>query len=216
MMRLKCAVIFAGFFLALATAADCARNPRTQSARHDGYWWTSVSPAERSGFVDGYFDCYVFEYKGSLKFRRYSRIRYGEMASGFYRNTSPNKLQKHVIDVLASFSDPAGFTPSEKGVEPPHGQRGGDDGLYWIGLGINGTSQQTGFIEGYLDCHVNLNHNRGGSFSKSPSYYPPLITHWYRIDQKTGYADPNRQSASIASVLFKFRDEAPKRGTAKK
>lgn len=73
---------------------------------------------------------------------------------------------------------------------------------------LGGKAEQLGCIEGYLACHVSLNDNRGGAFSKEPSEYVALISHWYRFDRATGQVDAKRQVTPIANVLFKFLDTA--------
>lgn len=194
-----------GFVLSFALC--CSAEPYKSQPDRDGSWWLSINPDERSGFVDGYFDCYVFEYEGPLRFTRYSKLRYGLMTTGFYQRKSSLGARTRVIDVINSFSDPPGFKSREKGLEPAHGRRGGDDGLYWMNIGVNGTSRQLGLVEGYLDCHTVLNRSRGGTFSRAASYYPLMISRWYGIDESSATIDQAREDTSIAFVLYKFRDK---------
>ncbi len=46
---------------------------------YDGHWWLSASPPERYGWIVGYLDCYVYEYKGPVGFTNRSTSALVEM-----------------------------------------------------------------------------------------------------------------------------------------
>jgi hypothetical protein len=110
-----------------------------------------------------------------------------------------------VIDVLLQFRD----QPGEKSEVLTGGEHSDNDGDYWRQIAASEIphDKQLGFVEGYLQCHKNLAHNQGGTFSKTADQYRALITQWYRIDERTDDIDANRAPTAIADVLFKFRDQ---------
>lgn len=202
MTALSCSVLAIGLTLA---AARPQQSPRST---HDGHWWLSISPAERSGFLNGYFDCYTYEYKGPAKFTINPPAIARGLITKFYEG-NPSRLTEPVPDAFFRFRDRAGEKSAATGGEPVKGRHGFYDGTYWKQISaLGGDAEQLGFIEGYLWCHAHLSRNEGGVFSKAPSLYVSLISGWYGFVTDTGDIDAKREPAKIADVLFKFRDHA--------
>jgi len=176
--------------------------------KYNGHWWLSVTHAEQSGFLNGYYDCYRYEYKGTAKFTINPPEIARDRVTEFYKQ-NVSHLDDSVATVFYGLRDLLGEKSSARDGQPIRGRHSYYRGLYWMQIyALGGDAGQRGFIEGYLECHVGLNHNRGGSFSKSASEYVSLISHWYRFDPATSDVDTNRQPAPIADVLFKLRDKA--------
>jgi hypothetical protein len=185
----------------------CASGPARTRATYDGRWWLSTAPAERTGFLDGYFDCYTYEYKGPAKFTVNPPAIAHDLVTKFYEQ-NPARISEPVPEVLYRFRDRPGQTSTATGGEPIKGRHGFYDGTYWKQIGaLGGKAEQLGFVEGYLWCHENLSGNKGGVFSKSPAEYAALITHWYGFVEDTSDINAKREPAKVADVFFKFRDQ---------
>jgi len=184
----------------------------SQKARptYDGHWWLSISAEERSGFVTGYLDCHSSEYKGPARFDTKNNDRYRDLITHVYE-ASPTRRGQSVIHAVLQLRDQPGDTaeyPSGgEGTTAPHQ---GNDGQYWRDMSHSGTrhDEQLGFVEGFLQCHEKLAHNKGGTFSKTAEEYRTLISQSYRFDERTGDIDGDREDDAIVDVLFKFRDQA--------
>ena len=194
------------FSLALVVLASCSRAQQKASS-YDGHWWLSISENEQSGFLNGYFDCYYYEFKGPARFS-YPVDLYQLEITKFFRMDESN-LSTPVSEVLLDYRDSRGFKIIDKYAEHAKGPHGYYDGLYWrqISEYTGPELEQLGFVEGYLACHAGLNHNKGGVFSKPPAEYVRLITQWYGFNRKTDDVDAKREPAAIAEALFKFRDQ---------
>ena len=207
------------FCLALAVLASCAIAQQKASARYDGHWWLSISDSERFGFLNGYFDCYHYEFKGPAEFSKWplslpqgvpipnpDLFAQGRITS-FYK-AHPQSLDLPVPEVLYRFRDRPGEERQDDDGEPIKGPHGGNDGSYWNLISAQGGPEvkQLGFVEGYLWCHEHLSRNKGGVFSKPPAEYVRLITQWYGYVAETGDINPEREPTAIADALFKFRD----------
>lgn len=184
-----------------------ATTPARAKVRYDGHWWLSISKDEQSGFLNGYFDCYTYEYKGPAKFTRTPPDLARALVTRFYER-NPSHLSDPVGRVFYSFRDLPGEKSPATGGQPITGRHGYYRGLYWGELYEGNTSGQLGFVEGYLNCHAVLNYNKGGIFSKPPSDYVALINRWYGIIPHNESYLLKRESLPIADVLFKFRDRA--------
>ncbi|MGH8397744.1 MAG: hypothetical protein ACRETA_05810 [Gammaproteobacteria bacterium] len=193
--------------LALCPLAVSGKDQRNVSVSYDGHWWLLAPNNEQYGFLNGFFDCYFYEYRGSAHFSYSVDVYQLDITKYFQGNVSD--LNEPILRVLLQFHDPRGFKIIDPYAEPANGQRGGKDGLYWMQISANSGPQleQRGFIEGYLECHVRLNHNKGGAFSRPPAEYVSLITQWYGFKRDTDDVDLVRQPTAIANVLFKFQDK---------
>ncbi len=193
--------------LALGLTVATGRAQRKAERRYDGHWWLSVTQAEQSGFLNGYFDCYTYEYKGPAKFTVNPPEIAWNLVTNFYEHNA-SRLNDSVASVFYGFRDRRGEKPTASDGEPIKGWHSYYRGLYWMQISADSGPQleQRGYVEGYLGCHSALSDNRGGVFSKSPDEYVSLITNWYGFVRDTGDINAKRQPAPIAEVLFRFRD----------
>jgi hypothetical protein len=196
--------------LSLGAVVSVARAQQRATNSYDGHWWLSVSPPERSGFLNGYFDCYRYEYRGPARFRNNPPAIADRLITKHYQDDR-SRLTESVSDVFYRFRDLPGEKTREGGGEPIRGRHGFYDGTYWKQIGaLGGKPEQLGFVEGYLWCHAHLSGNEGGIFSKPPADYARMITQWYGITEETGDIDEKREPVKVADVLFKVRDHVAK------
>lgn len=176
---------------------------------YDGNWWHLIPIIEQSGFLDGDRSCYCHEYHGKKWLSNLFTIPDYDLITRFYRK-NPDHIGDFVVDVLSNFSVQP-LPPLSSEFRGPAEQEGEDDGLVWRQRSVATGPElgQRGYIEGYLACHVRLNHNHGGTFSKPAAEYVRLITQWYGFVRETDAIDPDREPVAIADVLYKFRDQAP-------
>lgn len=203
-------VVTWGCSLSLLMAMSSYRatgQPKPDGA-YDGHWWLSIASSERTGFLNGYFDCYTYEYKGPDRFSS-AADTYRNSITQFYEKGQSFELNGSVADLLHRFRDPQGRIVIDKYAEHNTGPHGGNDGLYWrqISADAGPEMEQRGFVEGYLACHTGLDHNKSGTFSKSVEEYVKVITQWYGFNRATDDINANHEPTAIADVLFKFRDQ---------
>jgi hypothetical protein len=87
------------------------------------------------------------------------------------------------------------------------GERFSFDGEYWRQAVPD---QREGLIQGFLACYGELA-TRTARFSKPDSWYVSEISKWFGVkEDDPGEIDLKRQSVGIATVLFMFKDAAPK------
>ncbi len=188
------------------TAAAAREQPRA-AALYDGHWWMSVGEDERFGFLNGYLDCYRYEFMGPDRYTSFAVV-YRTALTDFYAKGGATDRDASISDLLHRLRDtgpPPPIEPFSGHNAEPHG---GNDGLVWRAMGahVDAEFEQLGFVEGYLACHAALNHNKGGTFSKPAKEYVTAITTWYRFNISTGNFDSKRERVPVADVLFKFRD----------
>lgn len=215
--QIRTAIMGCSLSLLLVLSSYCATGQQKPETTYNGHWWLSIRSAERTGFLNGYLDCYTYEYKGADRFS--SPINtYEDSITHFYKRGPSFELNDSVAGLLRQFRDPAGRVVIDKYAQPATGPHGGDDGLYWMQISDYPGPQleQRGFVEGYLACHAGLDQNKGGTFPKPAAEYVKLITQWYGFKRDTGDINAKRQPTAIADVLFKFRDQAEAGNTHRK
>lgn len=192
--------VMAGLLVSVPNGAAAAQ---TGPRRFDGHWWTAAASAEQRGFVSGYLDCYVYEYKGPAGFSNRSTMALQGLITRYYQRGAAS-LDEAVPGVLSRYQDRPGDTvPAQEGAEVHFEPHGFFDGDFW--RQITGP-ERLGFLEGYLLCHATQSRNQGGAFSRSVAEYQNLITRWYRLNEATDEIDEGRAREKIADVLFRFRD----------
>ncbi len=203
------AAIFGCSLSLLALSSYCATGQQKPEKAYNGHWWLAITQQERSGFLNGYFDCYTYEYKGPARFTNRPPAIARDLVTKFYKE-NPSRLNDLVSNVFLGLRDRPGETITDGDGEPIRGPHGFYHGLYWMEISDYPGPQleQRGFVEGYLACHARLGHNKGGTFSKPAAEYVRLITQWYGFKRATGDINAKRQPTAIADVLFKFRDQA--------
>jgi hypothetical protein len=174
----------------------------TKTNAYDGHWWLSVGIREQLGFLNGFRDCYLYEYKGSVPYSIGATYEWHRQITAFYEGTPPQLNMPAAEFMLRAHGDTDGKTPLEGRDKEDHGIY---DGIYWRQeYALGGPNEQRGFVAGYLWCHTHLCKNRGGTFSRPPSEYVARITQWYA--QGNGSRNAARDREKIAHVLFKFCD----------
>lgn len=187
--------------LTLCCSALGQRNSlEEKSMNYAGKWWLSVSALEQRGYINGAFDCHIWEL-GEKSAPNSTAEGVQKFVSQFYED--PPHWRVPVFRVMGMFDSRKAGPGKKSGVSDgevwsePHGYW---DGLWWKGAGYPNTLEQLGYVEGYLACYVGEAHSPRGTFSKSPVRYVSLISGWYK---RTG-----KEDAKIADVLFKFLDRA--------
>jgi hypothetical protein len=196
-------------FFSMVPCLSGATQITPQFPDFDGEWWVAVSVNERLGFIEGYFECYENEYKGPDSFGN-SNDQHVAWITERYKNDCACDLERSVLSQIHELRDLPGGGIADTG--------GGTvivpSGLEWSQMDAVAESnmeptglEHRGFVEGYLACHAELNHNKGGVFSKSADSYVNDIDRWYGYNKSTGDENPDREGTPIAAVLFKFADK---------
>lgn len=166
---------------------------------YGGKWWLSVSALEQRGYINGEFDCEIWEL-GNKSAPNSTAEDVQNFVNQFYED--PPHWPVPVSRVIKMFDSrhagPSKRSGMSKGEvwSKPHGYW---DGLWWKDAGYPNTLEQLGYVEGFLTCYQGEGHRRKGIFSKSPAVYVSLISDWYKRTRK--------EDANITDVLFKFRDQ---------
>ena len=206
--QIKAAIFACSLSLLLVLSSYCATGQQKPETTYNGHWWLEMTQQEQSGFLNGYFDCYAYEYKGPARFTNHPPAIARDLVTKFYKE-NPLRLNELVSNVFLRLRDSPGNLIDDMNGEPIKGRHGYYDGLYWMQISADAGPQleQIGFVEGYLTCHALLDHNWGGAFSKAAAEYVRLITQWYGFNRDTDAVNARRQPKAIAEVLFTFRDQ---------
>jgi hypothetical protein len=207
--KIRAAMLGCSLSLLLVLSPYCATGQQNPETTYNGHWWLAITEQEQSGFLNGYFDCYTYEYKGPARYTNYPPAIARDLVTKFYKENA-SRLNDLVSNVFLGLRDRPGESEIDKYGEPIKGPHGLYHGLYWRQISNYPGPQleQSGFVEGYLECHAGLDHNKGGTFSKPAAEYVSLITQWYGFNRDTGDINAKREPTTIADVLFKFRDQA--------
>lgn len=207
MVRIARVIWVVAFCVSLgAVSTSFARSGRRGTVTYDGHWWLSASTDEQTGFLNGYFDCYKYDYRGPADFTNNPPDTARAMVTRFYERSS-GRLGLLVPDVFYRFRDRPGETVTSGGGVPVKGPHGYFDGDYWR---ILSAKEQIGYAEGYLWCWKNCLHDKGATFSKAAKTYVSLIGKWYGFNPDTGDISLDHEYDKIADVLYKFRDRNAK------
>ena len=195
---------FAGFlFLFFSLALPVAGMDSSTTNAYDGNWWLSVGIREQIGFLNGFRDCYVYEYKGPVKYGMATTYEWQRQITAFFENAPDQRRMPAAEFILRAHVETDGKAPFGEKDKEDHGIY---DGQYWNqAFGLGGLPEQRGFIAGYLWGHAHLCRNKDGAYSKAPEEYASLITRWYHDHRKNGDAGGDREK--IAKILFGFRDQ---------
>lgn len=185
-----------------------AKELKTSPSEFDGNWWLSASSDEQDGYLNGDADCATWELKIKAKYS-HSIEENQKFITQFY-NDNPSRRSDPVFQVSRKAEDiPA--PPRPQGGEvwtEPHGYLDGD---WWT---QSSPLNRVGFVEGYLRCYAQKRSKKKVHFSKKASFYVEQINRWYRVDDPPPI--PLKISEEkIATVLFKFRDEASRNESPK-
>ena len=166
---------------------------------YDGRWWRSIAHEEQIGFVEGFGDCYKWDYRHDAPFQDRSFQAIADLVTAGLDHDSA-RLSTPVATLLLDTSPGPRPEPGGEVWSNPHGYF---DGQFWREAGAAG---RLGFVEGYVDCRVRFVRGAAARFSRPAPQYTALISAWYGINDSTDAQDEHRASATIASVLLRFRD----------
>lgn len=166
----------------------------------DGRWWGTISPAERSGYIDGYEDCYVYDAKGVHTATGWTSNQFAQAVDAYYREHRDERTSL-VSVVLKAINRTGKSRPIPKGGEEWKERHGYYDGLWWRG---SSPLEQLGYVEGYLSCDSTEVSNPARIFSKSARAYVRLLN-TYMKDHL--HSDEEK----VADILSRFRDRQPER-----
>lgn len=197
---------FTALLLLLAAMMLAPANALPQQAErkaHDGDWWLSLGSWEQYGFISGYADCYLSEFHGPAAFTKGVQS-YIDALNEYFKQSAENRKQG-VSEALDAILGAAGQGNTSQ--SPAGGSKGepheGFDGSFWFDAE---PPAQTGFIEGYLECHASKVKDQDGHFSKSPQAYAVQINEVYGITDDTQEVDAQKGAEKIAAVLHRLRD----------
>jgi len=154
-----------------------------------------IPPAERSGYVDGFGDCYVYDAKGKSTAGGWTASHFVQAVAAYYRQHE-NERTTPVSTILRQINRTGKPRPTLKGGEEWKEAHAYYDGLWWRG---SSAAEQLGYIEGYLSCYSNEMTSQGTVFSKAAPEYVNLITSHIK-------AHPQSDDEKLAIILRRFRD----------
>ena len=182
----------------------------SQWSRFDGHWWTEQSADEHMAFIVGFYSCYTWDLKKTLRLT-WKTYQLDSMVNRYLERDTA-RVALPLWKVLPRIFRAAGPSPweNERGAEPdPKGRYFEQDGAFWgeyTSEEVAGTMGK-GYVEGYLVCNEFLLHGRRGRYSRSPAEYVALIKGWYGWDKThREYRVPGGGDVPVPDVLFKFRD----------
>ena len=165
----------------------------------DGRWWAIISAEERSGYVNGFEDCYVYDAKGIHTATGWTAQQYVQAVSERY-DRQPDQRKMLVSEVLKEINRTGKSRPVHKGGEEWKEKHGYYDGLWWRGASADG---QLGFIEGYLSCYSTEMAGASPVFLKAARDYVSLMDSYMGSH---AHSDEER----LADILSRFGDRGAK------
>jgi hypothetical protein len=193
-------------FIALLSSTVTARTPQTQTpdneSDYNGHWWLRLTEQEKSSYLDGDSDCYVFELDRKIRYSR-SPAEDSEYVTTYYFS-NPDKRSVPVFEVIRLADDHPSLREIPKGGEvwnEPHWFYDGD----WWNQSV--PAERLSFIEGFLACYSRSPHPHA-KFSKAPSQYVQLINRWYGTTSDIEEPNAKHINDKIADVLFRFQDHS--------
>ena len=194
-------------FLLIAASTIAAADQDRQV--YDGAWWSTATTEHHLGWLAGYIDCARGK-AGNKELGHISWYTLEPEVTKFY-SANPNESKRLIPDVVSQIiARPAmralmDARAKDEGGEPVAGTI--FDGEYWR---QSVPDHREGYIQGFLTCYGALK-TRTASFSKPDSWYVSEISKWFGVkEDDPAEIDVKRESVPIATVLFKFKDAAPK------
>lgn len=174
-----------------------------RGSRYDGRWWSSSSEEVRAAFLSGYYDCYIWDVRGTA-YSDGSVMQEARKISEYYKS-NPGATNAPVLQVVKTFNE--GKKHATVQSKDRHGENDGD---YWRQMSH---PEREAFIGGYIACHSEYLH---GGFSKSTDSYVNAISKWYGVsDQDVSELSPKTGEDKIANVLLRLRDKSTSAPTTK-
>jgi hypothetical protein len=134
---------------------------------YDGTWWTVTPPDQKSGFIEGFIDCYTYSLHEGDKLQRPSSW-YQKAISAYYREYGERSMTVgRVLIQVAETASPGGSESSDQ-ARPGSGI----NREVWLAYS---EKKRIGFVEGFLNALMPQD-SRAASFPKNPEYYAKAIT----------------------------------------
>ncbi len=188
MSKIKVVLVFLLASVLVATAQDGA-------SHYDGRWWKSLSTDARTAFLAGYYDCYIWDVRGTA-YSDGSLMQEAATISKYFKSNAgaENTL---VLQVLKNLN--AGKKHAVVQANDRHGENDGD---YWRQMGHE---ERLAFVRGYILCQNEYLHT---GFSKTTESYVNDISKWYGVsDQDVSELSTKTGNDKIANVLLRLRDK---------
>ncbi|HET6843356.1 MAG TPA: hypothetical protein VFK06_17010 [Candidatus Angelobacter sp.] len=163
------------------------------TTKYDGHWWKALSADEQVAFVSGYYDCFIYDARGT-EYSDDSLIQETKKVSEYYKSHSGSEddLIIQVLHRLSTGKRHSGWK-AEK-----HGENDGD---YWR---QSSHSERDAFVRGYIVCQTTHLHAR---FSRPIKTYVSAISKWYGVnDEDVSELSSKTGNDKIGDVLVRLRD----------
>jgi hypothetical protein len=184
-------------------ASQAPTEPEAQAPAYDGDWWLSLGGREQYGFISGYEDCYVSEFRGSAAFTKEVQSYVDDLNKYFLGD--PTRRKQTIGEALDAVRGAATDSPlpEAKANNPPPPNQAVYDGRFWFDADA---AAQLGFVEGYLACHGAKLKDADGKFSKTPAKYVDLINKEYEITDDSDDINADKATIRVADVLHRLKD----------
>ncbi len=195
---------FAGYLLLLLVSPLL----RAQSNAYDGAWWQLRNAAEQEGFIFGFGECYADP--AGQRIRMLLDDAEMRIAVSTYYQGHQKLHTRPVAQVLKDIWAGHISVPHARHADAGEGWRERHryfDGLWW--KGSNSTEQQ-GFVEGYVACH-NSEQRKAKPLQLQPASYVQSISAWYATPGDESVA-AQRRAEKISDVLLRFTAHAGSSG----
>ncbi len=195
----KKGLLLASVLLAFATGPLQGGEPKNA----DGDWWIRASSAQRTGWLNGFADCWAYDKDRAddVKGAPFSILT--EKINNFYRS-NPTQLRRSLpktfVEQAKRINVPE--APGGEHYTQPHGYYTGD---YFRQL-LEPVAREA-FIGGYLACYATMEHPKA-SFTKPTSWYTNEVSTWLGLQESDeSVIDDKRADVPIADALRKFKDQ---------
>lgn len=189
-MRIRGLIVF---FLCLAGSMAQVPSPGDGRLRFTGSWWLAANPGERDGFVNGVADCMTWE-AGKRGYSATPEQLSGKITRFYEGNPATQKLL--VIDVWQRVAEKEISAPAPKSGDTWSNPHWYLNGAWW---GQLATTEQTGFLRGYLWCMRTQVEKPHASYSKPVDSYRQKISAFFE-------AHPGMSKEAIAKTLARYQD----------
>lgn len=171
---------------------------RSASEKYDGAWWQAASPSERTGFIDGFYECYRGDVGGQAFFRSTTMEAHRDLVTAYYQGSATH-LGESVVSAISEVRDTSLPMPIRVDRHPQgHSEL---DGTEWRGMVLDGKG--LGFVRGYVACLQHYLPSQGGTFTGATVDYERWIESWYGKDGDLSAPALEREYTPIAVVLLR-------------
>ncbi len=129
---------FAALLMVFAIAMHCVAQkpaPHTGSSPSakpifDGKWWAASFSEERSGYLNGYIDCHVYDAKAKSNSGGWTLADFTQAVDEYYRAHRPTALVSTALKQIDRTAKPHPVLEGGERWTEPHGYY---DGMWWRG-----------------------------------------------------------------------------------